>query len=234
MRIGTDSTRGGRTVVAFAVLALFIVTSPSQAEQSPEWEVALNEEGIKVSTREVPGSSYEEYKGVTTVPASAASVMAIFTDPGANQEWLHGCSKLETIENSGFHSQTLYQVFDFPWPATDRDFVIDFDIRQTGENEFFMAMHDRSDKVSKKIDRVRAKMASGYYEIRQVSTDKTEVVMAQHVEPNGDLPAWMVNSLITDTPFHSLKNLRDMVTRETYSNAAFVRDEEGRVSGVTH
>lgn len=217
-----------------AVAFVFLFSSSSYAEPSGEWEVALDQDGIKVLTREVPGSSYEEYKGITTVTASAASVMAIFTDQEANRKWLEGCMEAETLEHSGFHSQTAYQVYDFPWPATDRDFVIEFEIKQTGENDFFMAMHDRSGQVPERPDLVRAEMPSGYYEINQLSPDKTEIVMAQHVNPNGDLPSWMVNSLITDTPYYSLKSLKEMVAEEKYADADFVRGDEGRVTSVAH
>lgn len=234
MRIRIASIQSDNAALTLAALFLFFVSLPSSAEPSPEWEKALNEDGIKVLTRDVPGSPYKEYKGVTTVPASAASVMAIFTEPDTNREWLHGCTKVETIEHSGFHSITTCQVFDFPWPATDRDFVIDFEIKQTGENEFVMTMRDRSGQMPEKPDLVRARMPSGYYEIRQLSHDRTEIVMAQHVEPNGDLPGWMVNSLVTDTPYYSLKNLKGLVKKGEYSDAAFLRDEEGKVTSVAY
>lgn len=230
-QITSESAHHATVVLA---LALVLLASPSiQAGSSPEWEVALNQEGVKVLTREVPGSSYDEYKGITTVPASAASVMAIFTDPNANKKWLEGCTKVKTIDYSGFYSQTVYQIYDFPWPATDRDFVIEFEVEQTGDNEFFMAMHDRSGQVPEKPDLVRAEMVSGYYEIKQLSPDKTKIVMAQHVSPSGNLPSWMVNSLITDTPYYSLKSFRSMVSDKKYSDATFVRDEQGKIESVT-
>lgn len=228
------SKSAGDALKVLVLVWALLAASSGYGAPSAEWKVALNQEGIKVLTRQVPGSAYKEYKGITTVPASAASVMAIFTDQGANKQWLEGCWKARTIEESGFHSQTAYQVYDFPWPATDRDFVIGFEIKQTGENAFFLRMHDRSAQVPEKTDRVRAEMPSGYYEVNQLSPDRTEVVMAQHVDPNGDLPSWMVSSLVTDTPYYSLKRLRRMVTDKKYANAAFMRDDEGRVTSVRH
>lgn len=231
-RIAFKRSTHAASMLVLAVV--FLVSSSSYAEPSAEWDVALNQEGIKVLTRGVPGSPYEEYKGITTVPASAATVMAIFMDPSATEQWLEGCRKVEMIERSGFYSQTTHQVFDFPWPATDRDFVIGFETEQTGENAFLLTMHDRSGELPEKPDLVRGEMPRGYYEVRQLSPDKTEIVMAQHVNPKGDLPSWMVNSLVTDTPYYSLKSLRSMVSDKKYADAAFVRDDEDVVTSVTH
>ena len=43
-------------------LTVVLATSVAQAE---DWKVAKNEDGIKVSLSEVPGSDYKAYQGVT-------------------------------------------------------------------------------------------------------------------------------------------------------------------------
>ena len=45
--------------------------------QAEDWKVAKNEDGIKVSLSEVPGSQYKAYQGVTTIKAPLAKISAL-------------------------------------------------------------------------------------------------------------------------------------------------------------
>ncbi len=223
-----DGTR--RTLLA--LLLTMLVTSFVHAGQSESWDLALDKHNVQIYTRNVEGSAFKAYKAVTVVDASLASVLAIFSNPDANREWLEGCVHFEEIERSDFYSYSAYQVWDLPWPAKDRDFVVDVNINRIDEHIFHIQMEDRAERRPEDSDRVRASMPSGYYLLTEVEPGKTEVVMSQHVEPNGNLPGWMVNSLVTDTPYKSLRNLHDLATREKYSQASFVEDDDGRITGI--
>lgn len=218
-------------ILAMILIALSPATSGAE-EFSEDWEPAVKDGDIRIYTRSVRDSSYKEFKAITTLQASSATVMAIFTEQSANKQWLAECTDAEVLEYSDFHSQIAYQAYNFPWPASDRDFVIEFDVRQTGKSNFLLRMHDRSEHIGEKASYVRAELKNGYYRIKQLSPEKTRVTMVQHVNPGGSLPAWMVNQLITDTPYYSLKNLRKLVLKSPYSEATFVRNNQGEVTDV--
>ncbi|MFT6099874.1 MAG: hypothetical protein ACJAYF_002424 [Arenicella sp.] len=40
-----------------------------------------------------------------------------------------------------------------------------------------------------------------------------------HVDPTGNVPAWLTNLLIVDSPYQSLKNMRKLLSAGAYSDA---------------
>jgi hypothetical protein len=42
------------------------------------------------------------------------------------------------------------------------------------------------------------------------------VVFRLHIEPGGEIPSWLANIAVIDTPYHTLNNLKEMVKREKY------------------
>lgn len=224
--------RDGMTMAILALLTSLLFTGSSQAEQPEDWTLAVEEQGIRIYTRDVAGSGFKAYKGVTVIDAPLASVLGIFSNPKANREWLEGCVSFEEIDRSSFYSYSVYQVWDLPWPAADRDFVVGVDIERVEDGVFHIRMQDQAGQKPEHPDRVRASMRSGYYRLTEVAPGKTEVIMSQHVEPNGSLPGWMVNSLVTETPYESLRNLQDLATRQKYSQATFIEKDNGRIAGI--
>ncbi len=56
----------------------------------------------------------------------------------------------------------------------------------------------------------------GAWNIMPLSGDSCRVVFRLHVEPAGEIPSWLANIAVIDTPYHTICNLRDMVKRDKY------------------
>jgi len=54
------------------------------------------------------------------------------------------------------------------------------------------------------------------------------VVFRLHIEPAGEIPSWLANIAVIDTPYHTLNNMRDMVKREKYRNPVGVPLKESK------
>jgi flagella basal body P-ring formation protein FlgA len=57
---------------------------------------------------------------------------------------------------------------------------------------------------------------SGYFELTPLDGASTRVVYQMHLNPGGKLSAGLVNAKNVDTPFETLKNMREVVQREKY------------------
>ncbi len=80
---------------------------------------------------------------------------------------------------------------------------------------------------------VRLRDAWGTYLLEPTDSEKTKITWQQYVDPAGALPRWLVNSMLTDLPYRSLKAFRELVTRPPYSNAAWIVDDNGNRVGIT-
>lgn len=69
------------------------------------------------------------------------------------------------------------------------------------------------DYIPKKKKLVRVSKVDSTWTITPLSKTLVEVRYRVHSEPGGHLPAWLVNQVVTDQPFNTLRNLRKEVTR---------------------
>lgn len=102
-------------------LTAVLATSVAQAE---DWKVAKNEDGIKVSLSEVPGSDYKSYQGVALMKTTVAKLRALQEDVAGACAWIHECKTQKLLKHEGDKSWT-YSQFNTPWPVTPRDSVIE-------------------------------------------------------------------------------------------------------------
>jgi len=83
-----------------AVLCGFTLLFAATA-QAEDWQVAKDEDGIKVSLSEIAGSKYKAYRGVTVIKAPLAKVQALQEDVVGACAWIHECKsqkrKLEGV-----------------------------------------------------------------------------------------------------------------------------------------
>ena len=93
------------------------------AAWAENWQVAKDEEGIKISLSEVAGSKYKAYQGVTVIKAPLAKVQALQEDAVGACAWIHECKSQKLLKHEGDQSWT-YTQFNTPWPVTPRDSVL--------------------------------------------------------------------------------------------------------------
>jgi hypothetical protein len=216
------------------LLAGFFLTGlslPAVAEQINdwslnEWDARLDKDGIEVYTRPGPEPRYKEFKGSTEIEATVAHAVALLEDHSACSNWLHRCSHSRLVEEVSATRRVFYQVTELPFPAKSRDAVFLATITYAQDKSVKISMSPLPDRVeSTKLVRVRN--AFGSYLLEPVSDTRTRVTWQMYVNPAGALPAWLVNSMLIDLPYRSLKKFRELVRQSPYNRAYFRYDEDG-------
>ncbi len=77
----------------------------------------------------------------------------------------------------------------------------------------------QSEMVATNANMIRIDKMSGYWGFEPLKDGNVKVTYEMGVDPGGDLPVWLVNALVVDIPFYTLKNLRDLVKTPAYKNA---------------
>ena len=78
------------------------------------------------------------------------------------------------------------------------------------------------------------KKLRGLYQLTPLHDHKVKVVWIQHTEPAGKIPNWLVNNMLVDVPFNTLKKLSKQVTKKPYQDAQLKRDMMGKILGVEY
>ncbi len=92
-----------------AVLCGFTLLCAATA-QAEDWQVAKDEEGIKVSLSEVAGSKYKAYRGVTVIKAPVAKIVALQEDVAGACSWIHECKSQKLVDKKGDEALDLHAV----------------------------------------------------------------------------------------------------------------------------
>lgn len=194
----------------------------SLVAQAADWELAKDDtkNGIQVFTRVIEGSPLKEFRGVAKVPASITGAMALVNNHAAGPEWIQDCKELKTLERPSATESIFYMVTAAPWPVKDRDSVIKSTMSQ--DPETLVSRYDmviKNDVMDKQKGRIRITEMHGSWVFTPVDKNTTEITYQAHADPAGSLPNWLVNSLVVDMPYTTLKNMQTKVLEEQYQNA---------------
>jgi len=171
------------------------------------WQVAKDEEGIKVSLSEVPGSKYKAYRGVTLIKAPLAKVKALQEDAVGACKWIHECESQKLLKQDGAQSWT-YTRFNTPWPVTPRDSILHVTTTEEADGSLTRKLEEDPKYLPEEKGYVRVVQVQGFWKLVPKG-DSTEVTYQVHTEPGGSVPSWLANKFVVDAPFNTLKGLRE-------------------------
>lgn len=210
-----------------------------------DWRLERDRDGIRVYSREYPGSRVRQFRGETVIDSSPASVLAAMESVSTCRRWLYRCVEAREIERVDFNERYLYQVNSVHPLARSRDLVLHTRIRRDPADGAIVissaAVPDHC--ATRESDACRAVRRSGYLRIEQsAGTYRLEpaagggarVNWVQHVEPGGYLMDFIVNELLLDIPFESLRNLRRLAATAPFDRAVLLLGGDGQIRGVEY
>lgn len=209
------------TVFFTTLFSLAGLSVSAQANNVGEWELELEEDEaqLKIYTRKIEGSSLKEFKGEMLVDTTLTALASLLLDAQAATEWMHQCEKFEVIEEVAPQDIVIHFINGAPWPVSDRDAVVSSQMSQDPETlAVRIDVKALTDYMPEDDDFVRIPRMEGHWAF--IPTDGKVLVRYQiHAEPGGSLPAWLANSVVVDTPQHTMLNMLDMLKRDNYKQA---------------
>lgn len=185
------------------------------------WRFLHEVNGVSIYKRPLPDSDVAMFKGISIVDASIAVVAEILRDLPAYPQWMANVMLGRVEKYFNPNSMMVYNVIDFPWPASDRDAVLKSETsvdKVTGEIIVTSkAMANSHLPINEKL--VRTDKLIQKFILEFIEKDKTRVSYIIHIDPKGSLPASLVNTVLKDVPGKSLDNLKHMVRKDKYQQA---------------
>lgn len=203
-------------------------------ENTNEWSLKKEKEGIKVYTRLVEGSPYKEFKGVILLDTSLVSVLGLLDDVAACEDWIHRCKlgkTLEEIHTDEKYERLIYQVTRLPFPLKNRDAIYRASVSWGSENTSAKIELASEPQTIEKTDYIRVVNSWGQYLVSTTDDEKVQLTWIHYADPGGILPAFLVNSMSVNIPFKSLRNFRKRVMKDEYQNLEFQYNTKGGILG---
>ena len=176
------------------------------------WEISKKKDGIEVYTKDAPGWPIKAYLARGMIEKPFADVVKYMYAIDRRKEWVADCTVSDVINKKGNEEFIVHFVIDTPWPTQDRDMVVKIIVDKTTEKDaVFFRFISMPNYIPKKEEYIRIQKAIGYWKVRKVNETRTEISSEGKSTTGGDIPTWVSNLFVTDNPFQSIKNIREIL-----------------------
>ena len=196
------------------LLASFILVSVNTGSKT-DWKLRRETAGVKIYTRNVEGSPFEEFKGVVTIPnTTLTSVLDVIMDVQHYPVNFPNCGSAQVLVQKSKYDDIHYITIKAPWPVTDRDAIYEATttFSQNGRHAH-VKLIPHGDYTEENKNFIRVHNGSGFWDLEEVAANTIEVVYQFHADPAGEIPAWLANSVIVSNPLRTLESLRSLAKR---------------------
>jgi hypothetical protein len=180
-----------------------------------EWKLKKNKAEIEVYTRKVEGSSFEEFKAITTIEnSSLENVLDVIMDVANYDNLFPDCEQMKVLKQDGKYYDIHYFVVKAPWPLKPRDAIYEqiATLSNNGKSAKIV-LEPKPNFIDIKKDFIRMRSSSGFWELEEDANRTVKVIYQFHPEPEGKVPAWLANSFVVSHPFQVLVNLKNRLKK---------------------
>lgn len=190
------------------------LTAQAAVFDTLDWEVRKQAKGITASTAEVLGQKNLAFKGETVMrDVTIEQMIDIMRDVPGMSAWLHTCYEPKVVKEESDTSRIIHMRNETPtFLVSDRDLVLRQDIRRIDATHAQIDLTGLPEAVPAEKGFVRIKHFEGSW-LFEETAGGLKVVYEGVIDPSGALPAWVTNVMVVDTPFETLRKLRDVAAK---------------------
>ena len=194
----------------YSILTLTIfLLFPATGLRGQSWNYVKEENGIKLFTRDELNSSLNSFRGEVIFKASIEKVNLLVGNANNLDWWDKNISYIKVLEFEKDKYIRYYIIFDVSWPLSSRDLALDARISTDPVTGIRTVMaKPLLNVVPEKEDLVRIKKYWQKWTVQPLDKGFVKVTLEGFVDPNGDVPSWIYNMVVTETPLRALESLR--------------------------
>ena len=200
-----------KNTLYISLILLTVNTAFAQYEPCSAWKKADERGNMKVYVRECDDSPIKEFKVNDRFIGDFAKLVKVMDDPNTIKILSDKCTEARDIKSVGENKTIQYYYFDMPMGVTDRDVVSSLSIWRTPTAYKTLAESVSEELVPLKqgVIRLQKVKTSFYFEKQEDGTIFMEYT--GRTDPNGWVPAWLVNMLATREARKMVEKLKVLV-----------------------
>ncbi len=176
-------------------------------QSTPNWKLEKQGEGIKVYTANADSTSFKQFKVEAEVEASPKEIADAVIDLDNNFKWFFGVQKGVMLDEIHPYEFTFKQVVEVPFPFKNREVVQHCTVKFLDGGIVRIDLIHRNSAAPVNDDYVRMPYSKGYW-ILKPNGNKTKIEYSFLADPGGNIPAWLANQFIVESPFKTITGLR--------------------------
>lgn len=204
--------------IIYLITTLLFLTEVSYAQEG--CHLKKNEDGIKVYLCETEGSAFKTIKVQFEAEATLIEYAAGLLDVSTYKYWQHNILNPHIIKQINDKEFIYYSEVDTPWPISHRDLIFHLKMDQDSVSQtLFVSLTQLPNYIPEKEGIVRIPKAESLLEVTPIDESRVEVNYVIHVDPGGDVPAFLANMFAAQTPWQTFKNYRERLNSLKNENA---------------
>lgn len=208
-----------KTIMATVLILANAFLTAQECDLS--WNFVKEQEAIKVYTRLPADSEIKELKIEMEVESSLAAIVALIDDMDRYPEWVYNSTGIQLVERISDTELIYFNEIDFPWPLSDREVMVHSSYTQNEESKVitYTSKLCNDDRISVKKGNIRLKDYSSHWILTPLENGKVAIEYQMSSNPEGYLPAWLVNLVIDTGIIDTMCKFRNLLKEEDYVNS---------------
>lgn len=188
-----------------------------------DWVFKKEKDGIKAYTRKVDGSGIDEYKVTTRIKGSIESFVGVVQDMDIYTDIFDDTEEASIVHKEGDHTIELLIKTGVPFPFKDRysyartDYTFDSSPRTVS-----LDINCLDNATLQKIKGgIKVTNCKGGWIVTQHDNESIEIEHFFHVDPEGVVPAWIINKMTIEGPIKSINKIKKYIVQDRYQGLKF-------------
>ncbi len=179
------------------------------------WKFVKEKDGVQLYSREETGKGLTFFKGVAEIKESAEKVFALIEDVNHTAWWDSKVSHVKVHFYEKNKRSQYYLVYTMPWPFKNRDLSVDMttSINQA-TSEYKITALPLSGVFPEEKDLVRIKDYRQVWTVKPINNRTTHIELEFYVNPVENLPNWLLNLVLIDSPIKSINTIRQLLEKK--------------------
>nr|CAA6804468.1 MAG: Unknown protein [uncultured Thiotrichaceae bacterium] len=211
--------------LSFALLLFSLCLTNTTLQAAGGWREIINESGIVLSQRTLPGRTYQQIQGQMTISGRIDTLTSILNNPALCSQWLNGCRSSQVVKKLSQAERINYTVIDAPFPLEDRDMYVrskaGYDSHTKTVTITLQGIHNFAAEQGK---RVRVMSLNGFWKFKQLDNEQVKVSYQMHSDPQITPPS-VVDSFSPSSLLKTFTRLRKLATSPAHRNIRFTPAE---------
>ena len=196
------------------LLAALMLLLFDEFVHAQHWELARNENNIKVYKASSDSSKYKIIKVEATMQGTIKKLVAILKDVGNNKNWVYNTKESHLIKAVNENELLYYAETRIPWPFSNRDVVIRMDFNwDSVANTLTVKARGEPDSAPKVSGKVRVPKFADDWFVKFDGKDTLTFLYFLEVNPGGYISPAVANLFVTKGPYETFHNLSDQLKK---------------------
>lgn len=199
--------------ISLSSLALLLLLALLPGHSSADWVAVKDSEGIIIYTQEVPGNAIIMARGLVIIDAGPEAILRVLDNNREHPKWIPYLRESRQLQVISDTERLEYNLFDAPWPASNRDFVFRAKAIPSNHKDvlLYSMRSEPSPLMPEQENIVRGTLHESRFKLTRLPSGKTEVELLFQADPKGWIPNWIINIVQQAWPYKVLKGLRAQV-----------------------